>query len=352
MLYYLAVFFQHIYGPIRLFQSHAVLISLALYAGFFLTVRLLPHTYRFLPKDRGREFTIAAEAALGKPTGAGIVFISIFVLVCFIFIPLSLPQTLILVCTWIVMLTGFLDDKSVHSWGEYLKGSLDLFLSVGTSILLFFLYFKGSVSYWLPFTSAIIPVHPAVFIIVSSLILWVSINTTNCTDGVDGLSGTLVLLALTTLGIIFYFVLGHARVAEYLLVPNLVDGAGWAILIFALAGTLMGYLWHNAFPSKVLMGDAGSRALGFFIGVCVIISGNPFLLIMTSAMILINGGTGLLKVALLRFFKIRIFHTIRFPLHDHMRKNRSWSPTQVLLKFMIMQVLISLAVIGIFFKIR
>jgi phospho-N-acetylmuramoyl-pentapeptide-transferase len=130
------------------------------------------------------------------------------------------------------------------------------------------------------------------------------------------------------------------------------DGAQWAVFIFALAGVLMGYLWHNAFPSKVLMGDAGSRALGFFIGMCVIISGNPFLLLMTSTIILINGGTGLLKVALLRFFKIRILHTIRFPLHDHMRKNRSWSPTQVLIKYMIMQVLITLAVIGMFFKIR
>ncbi|HOS35517.1 MAG TPA: phospho-N-acetylmuramoyl-pentapeptide-transferase, partial [Treponemataceae bacterium] len=130
------------------------------------------------------------------------------------------------------------------------------------------------------------------------------------------------------------------------------DGARWAVQVFGLSGVLMGYLWHNAFPSKVLMGDAGSRSLGFFIGICVILSGNPFLLLMTSAMILINGGTGLLKVALLRFFNIRILHSIRFPLHDHMRKNRLWSPTQVLLKFMIMQVLITLAVLGLFFKIR
>ncbi len=101
-----------------------------------------------------------------------------------------------------------------------------------------------------------------------------------------------------------------------------------------------------------MMGDAGSRALGFFIGICVILSGNPFLLLMTSGMILINGGTGLLKVALLRFFKIKILHNIRFPLHDHMRKSRSWSPTQVLLKFMILQMLITLAVVGLLFKIR
>ena len=182
--------------------------------------------------------------------------------------------------------------------------------------------------------------------------MWASINTTNCTDGVDGLSGTLVLIALITLGIVFYFILGHKDIAAYLLVPHLKDGAKWAVMTFALAGTLMGYLWHNAFPSSVLMGDAGSRALGFFIGVCVIITRNPLIFIATSTIMLFNGGTGLLKVALLRFFKIKIFENVRFPLHDHMRKNHGWSPTQVLVKFMIMQVLITVATIGIFFKLR
>ena len=123
-------------------------------------------------------------------------------------------------------------------------------------------------------------------------------------------------------------------------------------MTFALAGALMGYLWHNAYPSKVLMGDAGSRALGYFIGAMVLISGNPLLFLATSTIIFLNGGMGLIKVALLRFFKIKIFENIRFPLHDHMRKNRGWSPTQVLLKFMIMQLLITVAIVGIFFKVR
>ena len=100
------------------------------------------------------------------------------------------------------------------------------------------------------------------------------------------------------------------------------------------------------------MGDAGSRALGYFIGVGVMISGNPFIILATSSIILINGGMGLLKVFLLRFFKIKIFETIRFPLHDHMRKNRGWSPTQVLLKFMILQLLITCTIMGIFLKVR
>ncbi len=352
MLYYIASSLQRFFGPFRLFQSYAVLITIALFAGFLVTVFLLPKTYRFLPKDRGREFTVNAEAAVGKPTGAGAVFISIFALIAFFFAPISLTQLFIILLTWLTMLTGFLDDRAISSWGEYLKGALDLAISLVASLAILHFFFHWDVHYWLPFTSAPIAVHPVVFLAVSTLVLWVSINTTNCTDGVDGLSGTLVLLALFSLGVIFYFVLGHAKVAEYLLIPSVKDGAQWAVVIFSLSGVLMGYLWHNAFPSKVLMGDAGSRALGFFIGICVTVSGNPFLLLMTSGMIMVNGGTGLLKVALLRFFKIKILHNIRFPLHDHMRKNRSWSPTQVLLKFMILQILITLAVIGILFKIR
>ena len=342
------------FGPARLLQSNAVLICLALYSGFFITCRLLPQFYKFLPSDRGREFTISAEAAKGKPTGAGVVFISFFVLVCVFFVQLTLVQACIIALTWLTMLTGFLDDRSLNGWGEYRKAFLDLVVCVLASLVLCFLNPANAngVYFWFPFVTGTLKIPSIIFIIISTVLLWASINTTNCTDGVDGLSSTLVLIGLAMLGVIFYIVLGHRDIAEYLLVPHLTSGASWAIIIFALFGVLMGYLWHNAFPSKVLMGDAGSRALGFFIGCMVLISGNPFLILATSSIILVNGGMGLLKVFLLRFFKIKIFTNIRFPLHDHMRKHRNWSPTQVLIKFMIMQLLISVGIFGLMFKIR
>lgn len=356
MLYYLASHIMNIFGPGRLLQSYAVLISLALYTGFILVYFLLPRCYRFLPSDRGREFTINAEAAKGKPTGGGVVFISVFVAVALIFAPIDLQQAIILALTWLTMLTGFLDDRSITSWGEYKKGALDLCISLCGAFALYYLNpdlnRNGEVCFWLPFISFSVTVCAPVYIAIAVLLLWTSINTTNCTDGVDGLSSTLVLIALITVGVLFYFVLGHKDIAAYLLVPHLSDGAEWAIITFSLAGVLMGYLWHNAYPSKVLMGDAGSRALGFFIGAAVMVSGNPFLIFTTSSIMFLNGGTGLLKVALLRFFKIRIFSNIRFPLHDHMRKERNWSPAQVLVKFMIMQVLVTIAVLGIILKVR
>ncbi len=354
MIYIFASWLREFFSPARLLQSHTVLITLSLFVGFLLTVLLLPKFYKWLPHDRGREFTATAEAAKGKPTGSGVVFITIFVFIAFLFVPLDCGQIIIVVLTWLTMLTGYLDDRSVKSWGEYRKALLDLILSLAAAFTLYYACRNedGNIYFWLPFTTKPIAVAEWLYIIIAVIIIWASINTTNCTDGVDGLSSTLVLIGLITLGIIFYFILGHTVIAKYLLVPHLADGAQWAVLVFALAGVLMGYLWHNAFPSKVLMGDAGSRALGFFIGVCVMVTGNPFLLLATSSIILVNGGMGLLKVALLRFFKIKIFSTIRFPLHDHMRQKRNWSATQVLVKFMILQLLITMAILGIVFKVR
>lgn len=356
MLYYFASSLVKFFGPARLLQSYAVLIGLALYISFFVTVFILPKFYKKLPSDRGREFTLSAEAAKGKPTGAGLIFISIFAIISFLFTPLNSLQTVIILLTWITMLTGYLDDRSVTSWGEYRKGALDLVICIAASFALYYLgekvHNEKSIQFWLPFVTKPVTIAPWVFITISTILLWLSINTTNCTDGVDGLSGTLVLVGLITMGIIFYFILGHKTISSYLLVPHLTDGAQWGLITFTLAGCLMGYLWHNAFPSKVLMGDAGSRALGFFIGATVIVSGNPFLILATSSIIFVNGGMGLIKVFLLRFFKIRIFENIRFPLHDHMRKNRLWSPTQVMIKFFIMQVLITIALLGIIFKVR
>ncbi|MBQ0040255.1 MAG: phospho-N-acetylmuramoyl-pentapeptide-transferase [Treponema sp.] len=356
MIYYLGGMLKEIWGPARLLQSYAVLIGLALYTGFVLTRTILPKLYRFLPSDRGREFTLTKEAAKGKPTGSGVIFVTVFVILSILFAPVDYLQAGILFLTWLMMLTGYLDDRSEKGWGEYIKAFLDLVITVMAAILMMRYLSSNSpdrtLSFWFPFFTKPLVIPAWLYITITVVMLWVSVNTTNCTDGVDGLSSTLVLVALFTMGFIFYIILGHKDIASYLLVPHLKDGASWAIITFCLAGVLMGYLWHNAFPSSVLMGDAGSRALGFYIGVSVMLSGNPLLFLATSSIIFINGGVGLLKVALKRFCHISILENIRFPLHDHMRKNLGWSPTQVLLKFLIIQLLITVAMMGIFFKLR
>jgi len=92
--------------------------------------------------------------------------------------------------------------------------------------------------------------------------------------------------------------------------------------------------------------------MGLLLGMLVMASGNPFLIVVVAGVVLINGGTGLVKVALLRFFKIGIFKTIRYPLHDHARQNAGWSNTQVLMRFMLLQAVVTPLLLVVLFKVR
>ena len=132
-----------------------------------------------------------------------------------------------------------------------------------------------------------------------------SINVTNCSDGVDGLSGTLTIITLMSV-----FVLDN--------ILKVNDSFNYCILLFAVC--LLGYLWYNATPSKLLMGDAGSRAMGIFIAIAVLKMHSPFMYLLVAAVLIADGGLGLVKVSLLRFLKIHILKNTITPIHDHVRK--------------------------------
>lgn len=93
------------------------------------------------------------------------------------------------------------------------------------------------------------------------------------------------------------------------------------------------------------MGDAGSRAMGLFISIAVLKTGCPLLYIPVALVLILDGGLGLVKVALLRFFKIRILKNVRTPLHDHVRKVWDWSNTQTVFRFAIIQIILAAAVL-------
>ena len=110
-----------------------------------------------------------------------------------------------------------------------------------------------------------------------------------------------------------------------------------AALLFA--ATLLAYLCFNSKPSTMLMGDAGSRALGFFVAVLAMKSGHPLIYILLALVLIIDGGLGLVKIFLLRFLKIHVLKNTLTPIHDHVRKNKDWSDTQVVFRFVIIQVM-------------
>ena len=288
------------------------------------------------------------KRARGKPVGAGVIFIPIFLCVCVLVAPFEPRILATLGCIFLVMLAGYLDDRA-GGFSEYVLGLIDLAIGVLGAMAI-----CGLKSYhlWLPFVKTEFTVSPWIFVPCAAVLIWLAINATNCTDGVDGLSASLCGMAFIYLGSFLYGIVGHRGVAQYLLVPHYQDGAAWAILAFVMAGCLAGYLWYNANPSKVLMGDAGSRPMGLLLGVLVLTCGNPVLIFVVAGVVLVNGATGILKVALLRFFKIWIFKEIRYPLHDHFRYNKGWSNTQVLVRFMLLQAVGTPLLLVVLLKIR
>lgn len=351
MLPWLGQYLEPVFGPFRLFYSYLFLAGFGAALSALLTWVLLPRLWRYLPTDKGREHAVDADKSVGKPVAAGAIFVPIFLLVSLLVLPFNWRFLAVLSCVSLSMLEGLWDDstKSKGGLSELQLGLIDLAVSLCGAIILCRLQ---PMQVWLPLFKQPLIISPWLYIPAATGLLWLTINATNCTDGVDGLSGSLSLLAFICLGGILYGIVGHADISQYLLVPHYVDGADWALFAFAMAGCLAGYLWYNAFPSQVLMGDAGSRPMGFLIGMLVLACGNPFLILIVAGLVLVNGATGLLKVALLRFFKISIFKNVRYPLHDHMRKNLGWSPTQVLVRFMLLQAVGMPILLVLLFKVR
>ena len=348
MLPWLGEHLIEVWGPFRLFTSYLFLASIGTAMAALGTLIALPKLWDRLPRDHGRAHAVDAEAARGKPVGAGIIFVSIFALSALLVIPFDWRIVGVTGCVLLSMLEGYLDDRN-HGYSEYTLGALDLAISLLGAISL--CQFNHYVI-WLPLIKTPIELSPWIFIPLTTLVLWLMINATNCTDGVDGLSASLSILAYLYMGGILYGVVGHADISRYLLVPHYPDGADWALMAFIMVGCLAGYLWHNSLPSTVLMGDAGSRPMGLLLGLLVMASGNPFMIFVVTGVVLVNGATGLLKVSLLRFFRISIFKSIRYPLHDHVRHTLGWSNTQVLVRFVLLQAIGTPILLVLLFKVR
>ena len=300
---------------------------ISILVAFALTCIVINLCKNILPRDQGRAFAVNGQKSEGKPRGAGIIFVMVFAVCSLLFVPYSNELLIYIILIIASMLSGYLDDRSNSPWGEYKKALIDLIIAIACAIT--YVNYNGThISLLFTDKGFTLPVVP--FVILAVILIWISINVTNCSDGVDGLCGTLSIISMITI----------YGICKIKLVNSSVNHM---ILLFAVC--LLGYLWYNASPSRLLMGDAGSRAIGFFLALIILKSGSPLLFIPAAFVLIIDGGLGLVKVFLLRFLKIKILKNTRSPIHDHMRKNRDWSDTQVVFRFAIVQIVISLALL-------
>lgn len=314
-----------------------------------------------------REGTPDSHASKGTtPTMGGIIILLAT------FVPVLLWARLSNRYVWLAMavtawmgVIGFLDDylklkqkregkKNEGLVERYkLAGQVICGLALGTYLLLSPISTLPGASTTLPFFKYVLIV-PAVAWAAWLYIPWVTFiltgvsNAVNLTDGLDGLSSGLVAIAVFTLGI-FAYIIGRKDTSAHLLIFYLSGSGELAIFCAAVVGACIGFLWYNAHPAQVFMGDTGSLALGGAVGAVALLLKSEFLLVFVGAVFFAETASVIIQRSVFKYRrrrygleyaqKHRVFK--RAPLHHHFEM-AGWPETQVVIRFWIIGILCAL----------
>ena len=290
----------------------------------------------------------------GTPTMGGVLIIVSTVISTLLWADVTNPYTIItlIVLVWLGAL-GFLDDylKVVRRRTEGLVGKYKLIGQGAIGLLVGAFLMLSPISpfpaQWtsLPFLADYyLRISTALFIPWVMFIVAGSSNAVNLTDGLDGLAGGLVAIAAATFAIFAYLV-GRVDTSKYLGFFYLPGAGELAIFCISLVGATLGFLWYNAHPADVFMGDTGALALGGALGVVAILLKTEFLLGIVGGVFVLEAVSVMLQVGYFKYTVRRYGQGQRLlrmaPLHHHFEK-AGWSETKVIFRFWILGVLCSL----------
>ena len=197
----------------------------------------------------------------------------------------------------------------------------------------------------LPFFKEIsYPLGALGFVILSYLVIVGSSNAVNLTDGLDGLAIMPVVMVGTALGV-FAYVTGSSVYARYLLFPYIPGTAELMIFCAAMAGAGLAFLWFNAHPAQVFMGDVGALALGGALGTIAVIVRQEIVLFIMGGIFVVEALSVMIQVSWFKYTRRRYGQGRRLlkmaPLHHHFEKS-GWAETQVVVRFWIITMLLCL----------
>ncbi|MEN9759060.1 MAG: phospho-N-acetylmuramoyl-pentapeptide-transferase [Pseudomonadota bacterium] len=183
------------------------------------------------------------------------------------------------------------------------------------------------------------------FIVLSYFVIVGSSNAVNLTDGLDGLAIMPTVLVAGALGV-FAYVTGNAVFAKYLLIPYIPGAGELTVFCAALVGAGLAFLWFNAYPAQVFMGDVGALALGGALGAVAVVVRQEIVLFIMGGVFVINTLSVMLQVGYFKYTKARFGEGRRIlrmaPLHHHFEVG-GWKETQVVVRFWIITMILVLA---------
>ena len=302
------------------------------------------------------ELSAEHQAKRGTPTMGGILIIGSVFLSTVLWARLdSVFLWLALGATTLFAAVGFADDwiKIVKKRSLGLTGKQKLAGQLFTALAVWsVLYFATNYSWNLsipflketadPFGVSVIP--PILYLIFIIFILLGSSNAVNLTDGMDGLASSVTFIAMAALTALTY-VASDRRWSEYLDITHNPASAELTVFCGAMVGASLGFLWYNAPPAEVFMGDVGSLAIGGALGTVAILTKQEFLLPFIGGVFIIEVVSVMLQVGYFKFTKRtagvgkRIF--LQAPLHHHFQLS-GWKEPKIVFRFVIVAILFAL----------
>ena len=280
----------------------------------------------------------------GTPTMGGVLILTIVVLATIAWADLSN------IYVWLVLavlvgfgLIGFTDDylKVVRKKSEGLRGKYKFTLQIAVATLV------AIALYYLPAYSTVLSVpffkdfNPDLGWLYIPFVIFIIVGTSNAVNLTDGLDGLAIgpVIVVTLVYTIITYVAGHAKIANYLLIPFINGSGELAILCGAVFGAGLGFLWFNTYPASVFMGDVGSLPLGALLGTVAVIAKHELLLMIVGGIFVVETVSVIFQVASFRLHGKRVF--LMAPLHHHYEL-KGWQEPKIIVRFWIIAIMLGL----------
>ncbi len=286
----------------------------------------------------------------GTPTMGGLLILFTFGLSTLLWSNLANPYI------WLTLfaavgfgLLGFADDliKLRSGKGVSVRGKLVVQILLSAVIGIYIIFFDASRADYatklhVPFFKEFQPDLGLWYLLFIIFIIVGTSNAVNLTDGLDGLAiGPIIIATLTYTAIVYLS--GHFKFAEYLQIQHIKSAGELAVLSSALVGASLGFLWYNAYPAQMFMGDVGSLSLGAILGTIAVIAKHELLLILVGGIFVIEALSVIIQVGYFKYTGGKRFFKMA-PIHHHF-EHCGWAEPKVIVRFWIVAVV--LAMIGL-----
>ncbi len=352
MLLWLAELFHNWVNGFHLFQYTTFRAVMAALTSLCLSLMFGPWMIRKLTelkvgqavRDDGPQTHLIKT---GTPTMGGTLILLTITLTTLLWSNLANPYIWVLL---FVMLStgalGFYDDwkkvvfKDPNGVSARFKMVWQSVVALVAGIVLYYAaHLSSTTAFIVPFFKAIAyPLGGIGFVILTYFVIVGTSNAVNLTDGLDGLAAFPVVLVSAGLAI-FAYVSGHAEFAHYLQLPHVPGANEVVIFCAAICGSCLGFLWFNAYPAQVFMGDVGALALGAALGTVAVIVRQEIVLLIMGGLFVVEALSVMLQVGSYKLRKKRIF--LMAPIHHHFEQ-KGWKETQVVVRFWIITMILVL----------